>query len=71
MLSKSDRERQIPQDFLISEKNEVSEQTKQKQTHRYRTQTYGHQMGGSGGWAKEWAVITKYKLPVIPTAIGV
>ena len=41
--NKSDRERQIPYDFtyMWNLKNKISEQTKQKQTHRYRGKILG------------------------------
>ena len=53
---KSDRERQIPYDFtyMWNIKSKISKQTKQKQTHRYREQIEGWQMGRVwGGWVKE------------------
>ena len=40
--------------YLWDLKNEIKEPTKQKQTHRHREQTDGHQMGGRlGGWVKK------------------
>ena len=45
--SKSDRERQIPYNFtsMWNVKTKINGQSKQKQTHRYREQTDGWQMG--------------------------
>ena len=45
--NKSDRERQMHYISLIRGiwKTKINEQTKQKQTHRYREQIDGHQMG--------------------------
>ena len=52
--NKSDRERQILYDFTFmwKIKNETKEQTKQKQTHRYREKTSGCQGEGLGGKEK-------------------
>ena len=52
--SKSDRERQISYDITymwnLVFKNDTNELfTKQKQTHRYKKQTYGYQMGNVAG----------------------
>ena len=57
MLSEvSQTERQIPCDFthMWSLTNKIKKQAKQKQTHRYREQTAGCQMGGGmEGWVKK------------------
>ena len=54
--NKSDRERHIPSDFIYmwNLKNKTKEQTKQRQTHRYREQMGGRQRGGEWGvgWQK-------------------
>ena len=40
--------------YMWNLKNKVNEQVKQKQTHRYREQTDGCQMGGElGVWVKK------------------
>ena len=45
---KSVRQRQIPYDFtyMWNPQNNINDQIKQKQNHRYRKQTDGCQMGG-------------------------
>ena len=50
---KSDKERQIACDFtyMCNLKNIINEQTKQRQTHRYREQIDGCQMGEGLGIA--------------------
>ena len=49
--NKSDKESQIPRDFTFKWNlpNKISEQTKQKQIHKYREKIVGHQMGGGLG----------------------
>ena len=68
MLSeiKSDRETQIPSNFtyMWNRKNKRNEHTKQKQTHRYREQTEGCQVGGIGEMGEKGKGIQKYKLVV-------
>ena len=53
ILSKSHRERQILYDviYMWNRKKMIQTNsfTKQKQTHRHRKQTYGHQKGKVGG----------------------
>ena len=54
--NKSERERQIPHDFtyMWNLKNNMKDQTKQKQTHRYREQTDGCQLEeGFRGWVRK------------------
>ena len=46
--------------YVESKKKQTNEQTKWKQTHRYREQRGSCQRGGCGGWE-----IKKYKLSVI------
>ena len=52
--NKSERERQIPNDFtyMWNLQNKMKKQTKLKQTQRYREQASGCQTGGGegGGW---------------------
>ena len=64
MLSKtSDRERQIPYDFIYiwNLKRKINEHMTQKQAHRHREQTGGCQQGGDlGGWVKKTAILSKY-----------
>ena len=51
--------------YLWNLKNNISEQTKQKQTHRYREQTDGCQMGGVvGGLGEKHERIEKHRLAV-------
>ena len=55
-VSKISQRRQIPYYFTYMHnlRNRVNEQTKQKQTHRYKEQVDGCQMGeGLGRWMKK------------------
>ena len=62
--NKSDRERQIPYDFICMCNLGTNKWTN-KQTHRYREQTSDCQMGGSlGGLWEKGKEIKKYKLVV-------
>ena len=51
LMNKSVRERQIPYDFtyMWNLENKINEQTKLKETHRYRERTGGCQREGSQG----------------------
>ena len=69
--SKSDRERQIPYDlaYMWNLKDKTNEQTKQKQTHRYREQTGDCQVGKGLG-AENGEGISKYKLVITKYSRG-
>ena len=54
--NKSDREQWIPYDLTCMWKlSRTKEQTKQKETHRYREQTGGHHMVWNGGGGEGWS----------------
>ena len=51
-------------------RNKRNEQTKQKQTHKYREQTGGCQMGAWWGMVEKSERIEKYKLVVTKQSLG-
>lgn len=49
----------------------MNEQTKEKQTQRYREQIDSYQMGGGlGDWVEKVKGIKKYKSPVMKRVMG-
>ena len=51
-------------------KNKINEQTNQKQTHRYKEQIDGCQVGGGWGMGKKEKGIKTYRSPVIKIVKG-
>ena len=63
--NKSDRERETSNNIAYKwnlKKNDTSELTKQKQTHKHIKQAYGYQRGKRGGRDKSGVGINKYTL---------